>query len=90
MDVKTAFTSGVIEEEIYVEQLEGFETFSRDMHVCKLKIALYGLKQAPRPWYAWIDNYLLGLGFTKSEADPNLYYIVVGGNLSFLCCMLTI
>jgi hypothetical protein len=37
---------------------------------------LYGLKQAPRAWYAKIDGYLMSLGFTKSEADPDLYYKV--------------
>jgi hypothetical protein len=78
-NVKTTFLNGVVEEEIYVEQPEGFETFTRDTHVCMLRRALYGLKKAPRAWYACIDNYLLGLGFTKSEADPNLYYLVVEG-----------
>ena len=39
----------------------------------------YGLKRAPRAWYSRIDSYLLSIGFWKSEADPNLYYIVVGG-----------
>eukprot|EP00253_Pinus_taeda_P035773 PITA_35773 len=38
----------------------------------KLKKALYGLKQAPRAWYERIDSYLMKLGFTRSEADPNL------------------
>eukprot|EP00253_Pinus_taeda_P032031 PITA_32031 len=28
-----------------------------------------------------IDNYFIGLGFTKSEADANLYHIVVKGKL---------
>ena len=51
----------------------------RDSQVCKLKKALYGLKQAPRAWYSRIDTYLLSIGFQKSEAKPNLYYIVVGG-----------
>ena len=46
--------------------------------MCRLKKALYGLKQAPRAWYSMIDTYLQGMGFTKSEADPNLYYIVIG------------
>ena len=41
-------------------------------HVCKLKKALYGLKQAPRAWYGQIDKYLVNLGFTKNDADPNL------------------
>jgi hypothetical protein len=38
---------------------------------------LYGLKQAPRAWYARIDSYLTRLGFSKSYADPNLYYKVL-------------
>jgi hypothetical protein len=44
-----------------------------------LKKALYGLKQAPRAWYARIDSYLMRLGFTKSDVDPNLYYKVEHG-----------
>ena len=73
MDVKTSFLNGFIEEEVYIEQLEGFEIFINDLHVCRLKRALYGLKQAPRAWYTRIDSYFTGLGFTKSEVDPNLY-----------------
>eukprot|EP00253_Pinus_taeda_P023744 PITA_23744 len=73
MDVKIVFLNGVIEEEVYIEQPEGFEIFSSESHVCRLKRALYGLKQAPRAWYTQIDNYFTGLGFSKSEADPNLY-----------------
>jgi hypothetical protein len=46
--------------------------------VCKLKKALCGMKQAPRAWYSRMDAYLQQLGFEKSEADPNLYFIVVG------------
>lgn len=42
--VKTTFLNGVIEEEVYTEQLEGFETHEEKSHVCKLKKALYGLK----------------------------------------------
>ena len=40
-----------------------------------MKKALYGLKQPD--WYAWIDGYFVSLGFTKSDADPNLYHKVV-------------
>ena len=50
----------------------------RESHVCRLKKALYGLKQAPRAWYSRIDSYLQRMGFQKSEADPNLYFIMVG------------
>jgi hypothetical protein len=78
-NVKIVFLNGVIEEEIYIEQPEGFEVHSRASHVCRLRKALYGLKQAPHVWYSKIDSYLLGMGFTKSEANSNLYYILVGG-----------
>jgi hypothetical protein len=46
--------------------------------VCRLKKALYGLKKSPKAWYSRIDAYLQQLGFEKSEADPNLYFITVG------------
>eukprot|EP00253_Pinus_taeda_P011113 PITA_11113 len=81
MDVKTTFLNGRIEEEVYTEQPDGLETFNRESHVCQLKSALYGLKQAPHAWYTRIDNYFTELGFTKSEADANLYHIIVEGNL---------
>jgi len=79
MDVKIAFLNGKIEEEVYIEKSKCFETFDRDSHVCQLERALYGLKQAPRAWYTRIDNYFTKLGFTKSEADANLYHIMVEG-----------
>ena len=62
-DVKT-FLNGVIEEEVYIEQPQGFEVEDRKTHVCRLKKALYGLKQAPRAWYGRIDSFLTSLGFT--------------------------
>lgn len=58
MDVKTAFMNEVIEEEVYVEQPQGFEVLGQDTHVCQLRQALYGLKQAPIAWYSRIDTYL--------------------------------
>eukprot|EP00253_Pinus_taeda_P034627 PITA_34627 len=79
MDVKTTFLNGKIEEEVYVEKPEGFETFDHESHVCRLKRALYGLKQATRAWYTRIENYFTGLGFIKSEANVNLYHIMVEG-----------
>jgi hypothetical protein len=80
MDVKTTFLNGIIEEEVYIEKPQGFEVHGRESHVCRLKKSLYRLKQAPRAWYSRIDGYLQSMGFTKSEADPNLYFILVGAD----------
>ena len=49
--------------------------------MCRIKRALYGLNQEPHAWYTRIENYFTRLGFTKSEADANLYQIVVDGKL---------
>ena len=78
IDFNIAFLNGVIEEEVYIEHPEGFETHDQKTHVCKLKKSLHGLKKAPREWYGRIDSYLQKMGFFKSDTDPKLYYLRVG------------
>eukprot|EP00253_Pinus_taeda_P023983 PITA_23983 len=48
MDVKSSLLNGYLEEEVYVEQPQGFEVEGKENNVYKLKKALYGLEQAPR------------------------------------------
>ena len=50
MDVVTAFLYGFLDEDILVNQPEGYVIDT--VLVCHLRKALYGLKQAPRVWYA--------------------------------------
>ncbi|GKB80433.1 retrovirus-related pol polyprotein from transposon TNT 1-94, partial [Tanacetum coccineum] len=59
MDVKTTFLNGILREEVYVSQSEGFVDPDYPDHVYKLKKALYGLKQAPRAWYDLLSSFLL-------------------------------
>ena len=46
--VKTTFLHGDLEEEIYMQQPQGYEVKGKKNLVCRLNKSLYGLKQAPR------------------------------------------
>lgn len=72
-DVKTAFLHGDLEEEIYMEQPEGFKTKGKEHLVCKLKKSLYGLKQAPRQWYKKFDSFMMGRGYKRTKSDHCVY-----------------
>ena len=73
MDVKSAFLNGILDEEVNIEQPKVFvDPNKRDM-VCKLHKALYGLKQAPRAWYERLHNYLIQIGFQRTNDNNSLY-----------------
>ncbi|CAI7815614.1 unnamed protein product [Closterium sp. NIES-54] len=82
MDITTAFTNGILEEEIFMAQLEGFDDGSG--RVWKLKKALYRLKQAPRQWYLKEREVLEEIGFTPSSADHSLFMLGEGEQRSFM------
>jgi hypothetical protein len=44
MDVKSSFLNRELEEEVYIEQPEGFQLSENKNYVRKLKKVLYGLK----------------------------------------------
>ncbi|CAI7874928.1 unnamed protein product [Closterium sp. NIES-53] len=71
MDVNTAFLYGVVDEEIYMKQPEGYDDGSG--RVCRLNKAIYGLKEAPRCWYARLVEVLEALGFKVSGCDESLF-----------------
>ncbi|GKF53453.1 retrovirus-related pol polyprotein from transposon TNT 1-94, partial [Tanacetum coccineum] len=73
MDVKTAFLNGILREEVYVSQSDGFVDKDNPNHVYKFKKALYGLKQAPRTWYDLLSKFLLSQKFSKGTVDPTLF-----------------
>jgi hypothetical protein len=73
LDVKLAFLNGDLQEEVYVQQLEGFVKIGGEHKVLKLKKALYGLHQAPRAGNAKLDATLMSLGFVRSLSEPAIY-----------------
>src|SRR5688572_29625408 len=73
MDVKTTFLNGDLEEEIYMEQPEGFVVPGKEKKVCRLIKSLYGLKQAPKQWHAKFDQTMLSNGFKINECDKYVY-----------------
>ena len=67
LDVKTTFLNGELEEEIYMEQPEGFVDPEKKDLIFKLKRSLYGLKQSPRQWYKKLDSFITKLNFTRAN-----------------------
>jgi hypothetical protein len=65
MVIKTTFLNGEIEEEVYIEQPDGFVIHEKESNVCRLNMALNGLKQPPQAWYARIDGYLMIFGLQQ-------------------------
>ena len=86
MDVKTAYLNALIDCEIYLEQPEGYEVYSRSgmKLVCKLKKSLYGLKQSGRNWNNMLHVYLLDEGFEQSQADWCVYRRLRDGSEAIL------
>ena len=79
MDVKYAFLNGILEEEVYIEQPEGFFDDNNKDIVCKLHKALYRLKQAPRAWYERLHKYLVKIRFERTDDNNNLYIKIEKG-----------
>lgn len=65
MDVKTAFLNGDLDEDVYMEQPEGFVLTGNEKKVCKLIKSLYGLKQAPKQNF---DSFILSHCFKHNNA----------------------
>jgi hypothetical protein len=73
LDIKTAFLYGDLEEDVYIEQPQGYKEGGSRL-ACHLLKAIYGLKQAPRVWHEHLHRELSSYGFKASTADPSLYY----------------
>nr|GEW14771.1 zinc finger, CCHC-type [Tanacetum cinerariifolium] len=73
MDVKTTFLNGKLEEEVYMNQPQGFIMPANENMVFKLIKSLYGLKQAPKQWHQKFDKVVLSNGYLLNQTDKCVY-----------------
>nr|GEZ04961.1 hypothetical protein [Tanacetum cinerariifolium] len=82
MDVKIVFLNGILCEEVYVGQSDGFVDPDNPNHVYKVKKALYGLKQAPRACEPvdtpMVEKSKLDEDPQKKAVDPTRYRVENG------------
>jgi hypothetical protein len=71
----------VLEEEVYVRQLPGFESEKYPHRVYKLRKALDGLKQAPRAWHGRLRGFLFERGFEMGKVNQTLFLLRQGGDI---------
>ncbi|KAL0449163.1 UNVERIFIED_CONTAM: hypothetical protein Slati_1472700 [Sesamum latifolium] len=84
MDVKTAFFNGFIEEELYMDQSEGFTSVREEQKVFRLVRSIYGLKQTFRSWNMRFDEVIQGYGFIKKEFEPCIYKKISESSITYL------
>jgi hypothetical protein len=91
LDVSTAFLHADVDEDLYMQQPEGFEVQGKHSKlVCKLKKSIYGLKQAGRNWNKTLDSWLRDQHFVASKVDPCLYTLNQDGKfLAIECAWMT-
>ncbi|KAF8713823.1 GAG-pre-integrase domain, partial [Rhizoctonia solani] len=82
LNIKTAFLHGDLDEEIYMEQPEGF--CDNDGSVWRLVKALYGLKQAARAFYLRLREVLVSIGFTRCETNHAVFWRREGDKLAII------
>ncbi|GJV26335.1 retrotransposon protein, putative, ty1-copia subclass [Tanacetum coccineum] len=84
IDVKTAFLNGYLNEEVYMEQPEGFVNPKFPNQECKLKRFIYGLKPASRQWNKRFDDEIKKFGFSQNRDEPCVYVKASGNYVTFL------
>jgi hypothetical protein len=73
LDVKTAFLYGELDEELYMEQPEGFKAKGQEHKVLRLLRAIYGLKQAALAWWKALDKSMAAMGCKRLLSDSGLF-----------------
>nr|GEV92332.1 hypothetical protein [Tanacetum cinerariifolium] len=83
-NVKTAFLNGRLDEDIYLEQPEGYVDPKYPNHVCKLQRSIYGLKRASSQWNKRFDEEIKKFILIQNRDEPRVYRKASGSDIVFL------
>jgi len=81
INFKTAFLNGGLDDEVFIEQPDGYVDPTYPDKVCRFLQALYGLKQVPKMWYAKLDDFLKSQVFDNIDSDACLYLLMDDGEV---------
>ncbi|RVX06732.1 Retrovirus-related Pol polyprotein from transposon TNT 1-94 [Vitis vinifera] len=84
LDVNNAFLNGDLQEEVFMQQPQGFIDEQNPNLVCRLHKALYGLKQAPRAWFEKLHRALLSFGFVSAKSDQSLFLRFTPNHITYV------
>jgi hypothetical protein len=79
IDISSAFLNGELDQEVYMEQPEGFHQGDYDDFLQLLK-GIYGLKQSGRIWHQKLDKELQEMDFVKVRCDHSIWVYQKGEN----------
>ena len=87
-DFHSTFLNGELDsdEEVFMEQSQGYEQSDRKWYVYKLYKSLYRLQQAGCKWYDALCRTLAEIRFKWSNTDPVVFYVHQGSNIIVLAC----
>ena len=83
-DIKTFFLYGVLDQPVYMEQPDGWDTpqFPKEEYICKLKKTLYGLPQASNRAQQTLLTNLTEKGEFQSLDSDDCVFVTVTPNIS--------
>ena len=81
VNIWSTYLYGKLNEEIFMEQPEGFKILGSKNKVLCLKKALYGLKQAGLTWWNALNDSMKELGFEQIKSDPGIFLYKRKGSL---------
>ena len=85
MDAPSAFLNGEVEEEIYVEQPEGFIKPGDENLVCRLNKGLYGTKQAGNIWNKKFATVIVQQSrYRRLTADRSVFMKRTPGGITYV------